>query len=115
MKKHALALKYRGRMDRLAPAIAIAEMSRVAKKKLPSVIRRLFEMATDRDPRVALKAVAELREWMGVSAFIAAGLKRMSEAPPDEEDDEEDDRDERDRRVAKRYRDVEPAASASPT
>lgn len=107
---HALvSAKFRNRMDRIAPAIAFKALTQ-QRKRLPNIVRRLLDMAEDQDPSIALAAIKELRSWMGLDAFIAAGIKAAQEASGDGAEDEEEDRASRRKSLARKYADASPAA-----
>ncbi len=106
-----LPTKYRSRMDRLAPSIAFRALSKIGKKRLPGIIQRLYDLAEDQNPRIALDAIEKIMKFSGVAAFVEAGIRVAAEqaSEPDDGDEQEDDRATRRKALARKYR-----ASAAP-
>lgn len=111
MKSAMIARKFRGRMDRLAPGVAFLHVSKVAAKKMPSVVNRLIALTKDSNNAVALAAIRELRSWIGLDAFLAAGFKKAAEGPEEDEDGDAEKVSRRGR-LAKRYANDDEAADA---
>lgn len=104
MSNSLVPAKFRNRIDRLAPAITLKALSALGATEMPKVIQRLYELAQDSNPRIALDAIEKILRYSGVEKFVEAGIKVASEAASENEDDEEeDDRAARRKRLARKY------------
>lgn len=112
MNTGIIPAKYRNRMDRLAPALAFAALSKTARKRLPRLVQRLYELAEDQNPRIALDAIEKILRFSGAQVFAETGIRLAAEATKGTEDpgdEEEDDRASRRKRLARKYAEDAPA------
>lgn len=111
MDKSLVASKFRNRRDRFAPHLALRELNGLSRKRMPGVVRRLYDLAESDNESISLAAINTLLKFVGLDKFVEMGIKMAAEQEGGGDEDEDDEEERRRRkRLAKRY-----DAEASPS